>query len=217
MTKKEIYRNWAPIGVKWTEWVRPVPFVMLDNNLNIREYYNFNIPKINYKIDDCKNTAVIVDLPGIESITEGLALSKIGFRPIPIYNGTDETEGAKATTDNHTIKMGLIYGANELIKQNISNEAPPAFLLDSNRINRFKMNASIFDNSWDIYAQDLPSAEFFIKNDINKIIVRSKFINKDLKKILYQFQQKKIRIFLNNGIDDLKLVNLTKSVNKYKN
>ena len=58
------------------------------------------------------------------------------------------------------------------------------------------MYNSLFDNSWDIYPQDLPSAEYFQKNEIRKIIVIGDEISADLKKILYGFQKKKMEIFL---------------------
>ena len=96
----------------------------------------------------------------------------------------------------------------------ISNDAPPTFLLDSNRMNRFKMNVSVFDNSWDIYAQDLPSAEYFLKNGINKIIVRGEKIQKDLRKILYKFQKKGIKILYTNGYEEPKGVKIKKTLEK---
>ena len=30
MIGKEIYKIYAPAGAKWTEWIRPVPFVAID-------------------------------------------------------------------------------------------------------------------------------------------------------------------------------------------
>ena len=210
MTGKDFYKIWAPIGAKWVDWVRPVPFVGINENLKIYEVENFTIPQINYIQNPTTETAIIIDLPENNSIKEGLGLAKLGFRPIPIYNGTDQQDGAMATVDNKSIKIGLIKGALELQKMQIDNNAPPAFLLDSNRMNRYKMNQSVFDNSWDIYAQDLPSAEYFLKNGINKIIVRGESIQTDLQKILYSFQQKGIRIYLTNGYENTQKVILKK-------
>ena len=115
MTGKDVYKIWAPSGCKWVDWVRPVPFIQIDD-----EYFenyrtgNFSIPKINY-INELKNdAAIIVDLPEYYSINEGIALAKIGYRPIPVYNGTVETIGASATVNNHATEAGLIWGAKEL-------------------------------------------------------------------------------------------------------
>src|SRR5699024_2566784 len=98
----------------------------------------------------------------------------------------------------------------ELRNIQISNDAPPAFLLDSNRMNRFKMSPSIFDNSWDIYGQDLPSAEYFLKNGIDTTIVRGEVIQKDLAKILYKFQLKGIKVFLVDNFEKIKKVHIKK-------
>ncbi len=214
MTGKEIYKIWAPTGAKWVDWVRPVPFVGINESFEGYEVDEFLIPKINYIKGAISDMAIIIDLPGNTSIKEGIALARIGFRPIPIYNGTDEQNGATATVDNRTIKMGLIKGALELEKIGIPDNAPPAFLLDTNRMNRYKMNPSVFDNSWDIYAQDMPSAEYFLKNGINKIMVRGESIQKDLKKILYTFQTKGIQIFWINEYENIKQVRLIKPKEK---
>lgn len=216
MKGRDIFKIWAPVGARWVDWVRPVPFIAIDNDkFKTYESVDFTTYKINYINEEKEDTAIIVDLPGNESIREGIALSKIGYRPIPIYNGTNEQEGAMSTVDNHAIEVGLIKGAFELEKLNISNIAPPVFLLDSNRMHRFKMNDSIFDNSWDIYSQDFPTAEYFMKNDITKIIVCGEKIQKDLNKILYDFQKKGIKIFFTNGYEKIKDVKIKKS--RYKN
>ena len=214
MTGKEIYKIWAPTEAKWVDWVRPVPFVGINESFEGYEVDEFLIPKINYIKEPISDMAIIIDLPGNNSIKEGIALAKIGFRPIPIYNVTDEQNGATATVDNRAIKMGLIKGALELKKIEIPDNAPPAFLLDTNRMNRYKMDQSVFDNSWDIYAQDMPSAEYFLKNGINKIMVRGESIQKDLKKILYTFQTKGIQIFWINEYENIKQVRLIKPKEK---
>ena len=201
MDRRDVFKIWAPLGAKWVDWVRPVPFIEINNEFKNYEYSDFINLNINYINEIHKDTAIIVDLPGNNSINEGLALAKIGYRPIPIYNGTNEQEGAMPTTDNREIQKGLFYGAMELKKMELSIDASPVFLLDKNRTNRFKMDNSVFDNSWDIYDQDMPSVEYFLKNGIKKIIVRGAFVQKDLRVILYKFQKKGIQIFLTNGYE----------------
>lgn len=214
MTGKEIYKIWAPIGAKWCVWIRPVPFIAINDSLKVYEISNFSIPNINYICEKTSDTAIIVDMPGNLSVKEGISLAKLGYRLVPIYNGTNEQEGAMATVDNHSVTTSLIFGAEKLKNIKIDDDAPPAFLLDSNRTNRFKMNVSIFDNSWDIYPQDVPSAEYFLNNGIKKIIVRGEFIQKDLKKILYKFQKKGIKILFTNGYDEPKVVNIKRQFNR---
>ena len=214
MVGKDIFKIWAPVGAKWIDWVRPVPFIEINDYTKTNEFCDFRISNIDYIKEFSVDTAIIVDLPSYNSIKEGLGLAKLGFRPIPIYNGTNEQEGTISNVTNHAIELGLIWGASELNKIKISNDAPPAFLLDSNRMHRYKMDISIFDNSWDIYPQDIPSAEYFIKNGINKIIIRGKSIQKDLNKILYKFQQKGIRILFTDGYEEPKEIILKKPVVK---
>lgn len=225
MTNKEIFKIWSNTLNKWTRWIRPVPFVNIDKLKTNYDYYDFTIPSIKYlekdaeiNEDKCKtnnksnykDTAIIVDLPGLDSIKEGIALARFGFIPIPIYNGTNETEGSIGTVDSHIIEYGLKKGATFLKDIEIENNATPAFLLDSNRMNRHKMNASVFDNSWDLYPQDVPSAKFFIENNITKIIIVTNKIEKDLRKIFYKYQKEGIQFFITDGYEKIKKVKIRK-------
>lgn len=214
VTDKEIYKIWAPAGKKWVDWVRPVPFVEINEHSKMYSFSMDMIPTIDFMDEKCAGAAIIVDLPGAESVKEGIALAKVGYRPIPIYNGTIEQTGARATVDNQSVGVALSWGASELRKIEISDDALPAFLTDSNRMNRFKMEASLFDNSWDVYHQDLPSAEYFLNHGIHKIIIVGESVSKDLKKILYGFQKKKIEIYLTRRYETLKKVRIHRPFRK---
>ena len=210
MTGRDVFKIWAPVGAKWVDWVRPVSFIGINNTLKVYEVCDFTIPNINYIKQLALDTAIIVDLSSYEGVKEGIALAKIGFRPIPLYNGTNEQEGSMPLVDNHAIEYALRWGAVELEKINIANDTAPVFLLDSNRMHRLKMNPSVFDNSWDIYPQDIPSAEYFLKNDIKKIIVRGNAIQKDLGKILYKFQKEGIKILFTTGYEEPREIKIKK-------
>lgn len=210
MTNKEIYKIWAPDKKRWVDWVRPVPFINIDDSSSRKEFIDYRIPSINYLKELLNDTALIIDIPGIASIKEGIALARLGYRPIPIFNGTDPPIGTISTTNNQIIKPLLIWGAFELKNIKLKNDAPPVFLLDQNRLNRYKINNGIFDNSWDIYDGDLPSPKYLLENGINKIIVRSNFQAKDLRKILYKWQKNNIKIFFTNGYEEPKELKLKK-------
>jgi len=216
MTGRQAFEIWSANTI-WAGWVRPVPFVAFDSD-NIKDYAltNFTIPGINYINNLQTDTAIILDLCGSDSVKEGLALSKLGWRPIPLYNGTNEQQGAMALVDNHNIETALIWGASELKPISIPNNAPPVFLLDSNRTNRYKMNVSVFDNSWDLYRQDIPSAELFLKQGIIKILIRGDRVQKDLIRIFYKFQREGIKIYFTNGFEKAKEVSLRKPPRKYR-
>lgn len=210
MTVKEIYKIWAPYGKKWVDWVRPVPFVQMNFYLKQYNHSEFAIPTVSYIDENTTNTAILVDLPGMESVKEGLALSGKGFRPIPIFNGTAEQQGSSATSDNQSVGDALALGAPILAGMELKDEACPAFLTDRNRLQRFKMNVSVFDNSWDVYYQDLPSANYLTDNGIKKVIVVGQNIARDLKKILYDYQKKGIEIYLTNRYEMPKKVRILK-------
>ena len=216
MTGRDVFKIWAPLGAKWVDWVRPVPFVALDYMKQASNVCNLTVPRINYINEPTEDTAIIIDLPGYDSIKEGIALARFGYRPVPIYNGTNEQPGSMALVDNHATESALIWGALELEKIALSSIAPPAFLLDSNRMHRFKMNTSVFDNSWDIYHQDIPSANYFLDSGIKKIIVRGEKIHKDLCKILYKHQLMGITIAFTDGYLEPRKVTIKKPPRKDK-
>ena len=210
MNNKDIYKAWAPTGKRWVDWVRPVPFIYLGGHLPRYNPSNMLLPfMVKWKLEH--DTAVIVDMPGEKSVEAGILLAKYGFRPIPIYNGTIEQLGARATSDNDSIFSALIWGASILSSMNLAEDAPPAFLTDSNRLARRKINESVFDNSWDVYHQDLPTEEYLINHGITKILViGGEKLSKDLKDIFNKDfpkkAKKKVAIYLTDGYDEPRLI-----------
>lgn len=199
MTGMDAFQIWAPAGARWADWVRPVPFAAGCASHPLQAIGDFTIPDISYIAQPQDHVAVFVDLPGCDGIKEGLALAKMGFRPVPLYNGTTPQEGAMATVDTGGIGRALLWGAAELEKLTIPPNAPPAFLLDSNRTHQYKMNPSVFDNSWDLYSQDVPSAEYLLGSGIDIVLVRGDTIQRDLRKIFSPFQKKGITILFTDG------------------
>lgn len=220
MTAKEVYKIWGPVGKKWVDWVRPVPFVTIGHyskgygvilqppaSIQFLEQQEENQLKsilgINgWEMSYIERTAVIVDMCGGESVSYGVALTDYGFRPIPIFNGTIEQQGARATVDNQSVGMALELMAKELLEKEIADDARPAFLLDRNRLNRYKLDDSVYDNSWDVYPQDLPSPKYFLENGIeNILVIGGKKISKDIKKMLVAHQKKGLKIFHTDGYE----------------
>lgn len=210
MTGKEVYKKWAPTGKRWVDWVRPVPFIGIDNPYQVYEIIDDSIPKIFYINNLSKDTAIIIDIEGVDSIKEGIALAHLGYRPIPIFNGTNPSIGVSSTTNNAMIEPLLVWGALELEKIVLEEDVPPVFLLDRNRLNRYKIDPSIFDNSWDIYPQDIPSPDYFLQNGITKIVVRGNQLSRDLKKVLYPYQKKNIKILFTNGYEEAREIKIKK-------
>lgn len=199
MTEKEVYRIWAPVGKKWVDWVRPVAFVEINEHSKNYILTKRAIPDVTYVDPEWKDMAIVVDLYGADSVREGLALAKEGYRPIPIYNGTIEQEGARATVNNQSVGMALFFGATDLKEMSLAQDARPAFLLDKSRLARRKVDVSVFDNSWDVYAQDMPTGDYLYNNGIRRLLVVSPDLSVDLHKILYKYRRKKIQIYITDG------------------
>lgn len=217
MKNKEIFKIWYNSNCKWSKWIKPILYLymterdILNNSITIDNVY------IDYVNNIQNNSAIIVDLPSDLSVKEGIALAKNGFVPIPIYNGVYEQENSIATIDQNRLKYSLIKGSFSLKELSFSNNNYPAFLLDSLRMNRYKMNNGVFDNSYDIYPQDLPSAEYFLSNNISKVYIKTYILQDDLKEILFSFNKKGIDIYIideHNNIKNIKQHYL-KKIHKY--
>lgn len=206
MTKREIYKIWAPLGKKWVDWARPVPFLEISNKTSVYKPMGVLLPHLEQLNAEDTTTAIIVDLPGATSVEVGIELAKRGYRPIPIYNGVAEQNGSRATTDNHSIVPALVWGASVLSKIELSDNARPAFLTDTHRLQRWKIDCSVFDNSWDVYPQDLPSEKYLIDSGISKILVVGNDLSRDLRAIFAEYTQKKIQIFWTDGYSEPKLI-----------
>ena len=198
-------------GAKWSDWVRPVPFVGIDTYSRSLAS-NWLNRKVIFLEQYEKDTAIFIDLPGKESIELGMSLADIGYRPIPLFNGTDGQQNSQSILDTKLIESCLINGAEKLKNIHLKKEANPVFLLDSYRTNRYRAKESIFDNSWDLYKQDIPSVEYFKQSGITKIIVVGKNIQRDLKKIFFEFQEAGIEFYISDGYSAVEKIISTKTL-----
>ena len=214
----DVYKVFVPKENKWSNWVRPVPFINIgmgkkNYSYNFKEQHVFHSNDENMKLF-LEDTAVIVDMPGASSINAGMNLVREGFRPIPIYNGIIEEENSKSVVDNQTVSAGLLWMAKELFNINISDDAMPAFLLDSNRLLQYKSKISVYDNSWDVYRQDMPSAEYLKNNSVKRILLISERISGDLRKILLNYRKAGIDIYLKNIYEEPKKIKVRKKIRR---
>ncbi len=184
------FKVWAPDNVCWANWAKPVLFSSVPKNW--KGYVE--MPTSNWLVNLESDTIIIVDLPGGQSIAEGLTLAEIGYRPVPLFNGVRGPRGAEIV-DVETIAIGLFQGVDFLRSQPISPAAPPAFLLDYNRMNGMAKQPGKFDNRWAIFPQDMPSANYLKEKGIHKVIVLTTRINNDLAHILLRYQKQGLKIF----------------------
>ena len=196
----EAYKIWAPDGAQWTAWAKPVLFMSVPQEVA----ETMEIPAINWSVPT-EGTAVVVDLPGSDAVFEGLGLAKVGFRPVPLYNGVLAPSGAIPIVFGvKEIVMALFSGAGFLRTLSIPDNAPPVFLLDSQRMKDGKVPGR-YDNRWLVFPQDMPSASYMMNHGISSVVVRSDSISRDLAHILRRYQEKGIQILLCDG-------NVTKEV-----
>lgn len=213
-----VYKSFVPTVNKWSNWVRPVPFINIgmgkqNFTYNFAEQHVFDSNDEDMK-QFTKETAIIIDMPGITSINAGMNIVKQGFRPIPIYNGTIEEDNARSVVDNQAVSEGLMWMGKQLQEIDIDENALPVFLLDSNRLIQYKRKISLYDNSWDIYAQDMPSAQYFLKNDIKRILLISERISGDLRRILLKYQKGGLEIYLKRIYDEPKKIKVRKIIRR---
>ena len=201
-TQLELYKTWAPDDALWTQWVKPVVFMNMAGN------QFFGGPGLQSVQADWiayeKGTMIILDLPGKAAIEEGLALASLGYRPIPLYNGVPGPQGATSVISMDGIVQGLVEGGPILALAPLTNHANPVFLLDSERYKWAGRRPGTFDNRWRLVPQDMPSANYLKRNGITKIVVRSKQVQADLGRVLYQYQKAGIVVYTCNEYGEQK-------------
>ena len=188
----ETYKIWAPDDAMWTAWAKPVLFA----TQLLKDHVNLKNPDIHWITSLNSNTMIVLDLPGIRGVEEAIVLAKMGYRPVPLYNGVGAPESDSAVVKVADISKALYSGAYELENIQINLDAPPAFMLDVNRMRNRVKQPGTFDNRWCVFPQDMPSSSLLVEKGIKKIIVRSDSIEDDLSHILYRYQEKDIEIYL---------------------
>lgn len=192
MSLEEIYPTWAPPDVVWSRWAKPVLFAEAGQPALAPGV--IEIPALDVQAD--QQTAVIVDLPGAESVAAGLALARDGFRPVPLYNTSSHPF---ALVDTRPIVEGLIAGAQELAGITLFPEATPAFLLDAKRL--APGQAALpgrFDNRWVVFPQDFPSSNFLWSHGVRRVILlwnETGPLPEDLSHVLLRWQKAGIEIY----------------------
>jgi hypothetical protein len=188
VTPEQLYAVWAPPESIWSPWVLPVPFAELTFH---QAFASAQIPP--YSLEwvrgrPDRNFAIVADLPGAEAIHYGLALLELGFRPVPVIDGSPGPSGGMVIPPNPSIPahktsrspsvvdmrgllLALCESAKPLQLAKLAPDAPPAFLLDSKRmIGAPYLDDMAFDNRWMVFPQDFPSARFLLARKIKKVV-----------------------------------------------
>jgi hypothetical protein len=216
MTPEEIYGIWAAPDSVWSAWVIPVPFAQLfcGDATTLEELPHYYLDWLS--TESSRDLAIVVDLPGADAIHYGLALIAHGWRPVPVLDGSPGPFGLPAfTTDSSSLTGGvrksvstvdmsglllaLCQGVSRLRLAPLERDAPPAFLLDANRMMGVPSESGeVFDNRWMVFPQDFPSARFLQEHGIRKVIlVHDRFVpqpQEDLAHVLLRWQEEGIAI-----------------------
>lgn len=196
----DLYKTWAPNNSDWAVWAKPVLFASM-GAWGLPKDMALEIPEVPISRD--LRTMIIVDMPGIQSISEALGYAAKGWRPVPLYNGV--MSAGQMLVDVFELVNGLQSGAKMLDPMSIPLDAPPVFMLDSRRMYGSKIPGT-FDNRWCVFQQDMPSAAYLKSKGIDKIIVRVQmYVLEDLEQILYDYQKNGIALYMmRNAFDSPK-------------
>ena len=199
-SKIEAYKIWAPDNALWTECAKPVLFASVRTGESFMNAPAMDIPHISWLLARSLHTMIVVDLPGKQGIEEGLALARLGYRPVPLYNGVI-APNVNSTISSFEIAAALYAGAETLRTLPLILSSPPVFLLDSNRMAGGKKTPGSYDNRWCVFPQDMPSAAFLSKQRIREVIVRTDVIRDDMAHILRRYQEQAFKISLCDGLE----------------
>jgi len=191
-----LFEAWAPLDGRWSPWAKPVLFAHLPR----AAWHAAELPggepsdwTILPPADG--TTALILDLPGAESVRAGLALADRGYRPVPLFN---TTPGPSPVLQILPIMRALADGARDLARVSLFPDAPPAFLLDCKRLQvGVHPSPGQYDNRWIVFPQDFPSGESLGAAGVTRVLLvqqgRSKPVD-DLRDVLLRFRRAGLEI-----------------------
>jgi hypothetical protein len=174
MTKEQrlkCFEVWAPAESPWSVWTKPVLFAVMEGSPPSEPlaYYDGEwLPQFSQTI------AIVLDLPGTESVSAGFVLALRGWRPVPLYNAipsplSDSRNDQSALVDVRPIMNALWQATDVLAKLELHADAPPVFLLDAARRGTRRGREGEFDNRSISLPTDFPSANKLKALGIGKI------------------------------------------------
>lgn len=187
-----IFARWAPEGAAWSPWVKPLLFAEMSGR--VPQALDAEIGRVDVswapettteasapdggyrempertRMPAPDRAALVLDLPGSEAVLMGLALIARGYRPIPLFNGSS---GGLSGSRAGAIGNALAAGSRLLGPDALPSDAPPAFLLDSTRLDWAPLPGQ-FDGRWIVFPQDFPSATTLRAHGIERVIWRSR-------------------------------------------
>ena len=238
MEGKDLFALWAPQeGYAWTRFAKPAMF-MHPPQTAIAPMYIQPLPQdLSAQLHATQlhvgQTAVIVDLPGAESVTAGLDLTALGYRPVPLYNGIHNVEcrgelatndirhtpapGRRNAVDNQPIIDALHHGAQLLQSTVTAPDAPPVFMLDATRNAKIVPSLDLYDNRWTLDLDDMPDFMYLRAQGITRIIIwTDRFVQDDLVQICGRYQSAGIEVLTYVQAPPVTDAELTPAIRKFE-
>lgn len=171
-TAEEVYADWAPDAGLWSPWVKPSFFAGITKGVLASSDVEAGPPiEIPWVLATTSGAALVLDVPGIRALRLALTLARGGFRPVPLFNCVP-APGGGGLVPTDAMQRLLVSTADDLGPIDIPADAPPCFLLDSQRMAGGRTpNPGEFDNRWMVFPQDLPSATFLAKRGIRTVLI----------------------------------------------
>jgi len=196
----DLYEIWAPPGGRWSPWVKPILFLHLEGPDEPAP--SLTQMDVSWVRSASEGAAVVVDLPGAAAIACAMELARMGFRPVPLYNTHANPAGA---VDMKPILSAMRAATAELQRLAPSLGAPPAFILDANRLApNAPLKPLVYDNRWLVFPQDFPSGSFLQASGITRVVVvqsRAGQPSEDLRHVLLRWQEAGIGVRIKRADD----------------
>ena len=159
-----------PADVVWSAWVKPVLFAQqIMPRTDMSSPDEWRNTDVTWAPEPHDNAALVVDLPGRQSMLTGLALAARGYRPVPLYNACCSHS---AVVPMEPILDLIARAAPYLAGLFLPDDAPPAFLLDADRLRGTATpRPGLFDNRWLVFPQDFPSANFLRSHAVESALL----------------------------------------------
>jgi hypothetical protein len=225
MWGREAYARWAPSESPWSPWAKPTLFAQVaprtdreppkasDPSSPLAQFVSSTVPArpsrvlplgeqqlVHLPSADGK-TLIVAELPGLNTVELALMLAKQGYRPVPLFNATRNTNAEVPLDD---LILAMIAVTDELAFVNIPIQAPPLFMLDAGRKGqRREPPPGTFDNRSIVFPQDFPSGNLLLSMGIENamVVVNGKTtMADDLAHVLRRWQESGMTI-LHDNID----------------
>jgi hypothetical protein len=200
MNPAELYKLWAPEDSIWSNWAKPVLFAdHAFNDLPLSSSADWRSLNVAWAPSVDSNAAIVMDLPGAFAVWFAMTLAQRGFRPVPLFNGAPGPMlGSFPLVDVSAVVSALHATAEDLMTLRLPPNAPPAFLLDANRLSGGELpDPGRFDNRWWVFPQDFPSANFLLSQNIRSLVLvqnNRAQPRRDLAHVLLRWQEAGIQI-----------------------